>query len=359
MDHFSELSTILRYSLDWNKARVACLVQILSALFKVRSVNLTQIAAAFQSDATEASSYRRIQRFFKNFSFDLSFIVVIVSKLFLMNEGCVLIMDRTNWKWGKKDINILMLSIEHFGIGIPIFWMVLKKGGSSSCEERKQVLNKIIEKLGSKNIKVLLADREFIGDEWFQFLIQAKIPFIIRVKGCYLVEGIYDNCKVPIKRLVKKKGRKKQLLHFPLKLWSSDLFGSVEFRKDAKEPLIVVSNQTEFNSLDMYRWRWGIETFFGCLKSRGFNIEDTHMTEPAKIEKLLFIVAIAFCFAYKKGELQSKVKPIKIKAHSRKQTSIFRLGLDLIRRTFFKASKTIEPFLSLLDFFEISLVRAA
>lgn len=174
-----------------------------------------------------------------------------------------------------------------------------------------------------------------------------------------MVEGIYDNCKVPIQRLLKKKRRKKQLLHFPLKLWSSDLFGSVEFKNEAKEPLIVFSNQTEFNSLDMYRWRWSIETFFACLKSRGFNIEDTHMTEPAKIEKLLFIVAIAFCFAYKKGELKSKIKPIKIKTHKRRQTSIFRLGLDLVRRAFFKASKTIEPFISLLDFFEIPLERIA
>jgi hypothetical protein len=37
------------------------------------------------------------------------------------------------------------------------------------------------------------------------------------------------------------------------------------------------------------------------------------MTEPTKIEKLLFIVATAFCFAYKKGELKSKIKPIKLK----------------------------------------------
>ena len=89
---------------------------------------------------------------------------------------------------GKKDINILMLSIEHFGIGIPICWMVLKKGGSSSCEERTQILKKIIEKVGRKNIKVLLADCEFIGDQWFQFLVEQNIPFIIRVKGGYLVE---------------------------------------------------------------------------------------------------------------------------------------------------------------------------
>ncbi|HAT8797519.1 TPA: IS4 family transposase, partial [Legionella pneumophila] len=30
--------------------------------------------------------------------------------------------DRTNWRWGKKDINILMLSVVYKGIAIPLFW---------------------------------------------------------------------------------------------------------------------------------------------------------------------------------------------------------------------------------------------
>jgi len=185
MNHFSELSYILLNSLDWNKARIACLLQILTSLFKVRTVNLTQIASAFQTEASEESSYRRIQRFFQKFSFDLSFIAVMVHKFFLMNEPVVLIMDRTNWKWGKKDINILMVSIEHFGIGIPIYWMVLNKGGSSSFSERTQLLKKVLDILEIKNIKCLLADREFIGDAWFQFLVKENIPFIIRVKKLF------------------------------------------------------------------------------------------------------------------------------------------------------------------------------
>jgi transposase len=283
----------------------------------------------------------------------------MVNKLFLMSEPAVVIMDRTNWKWGKKDINILMVSIEHFGIGIPIYWMVLNKGGSSSFSERTQLLKKVLDILEIKNIKCLLADREFIGDAWFQFLVKENIPFIIRVKSCFLVKGIYKDSKIPINRLLRKKDTKARLLHFPVKLWSNELFASVEFKKTAKEPLIVVSNQQEFHSLNMYRWRWAIETFFGCLKSRGFRLEDTHMTSPAKIEKLLFILAIAFCYAYKKGELQSKLRSIKIKKHKRKQKSIFRLGLDLIRRAFFSNFKRLDPYFSLIEFFDIPLKDAA
>lgn len=54
--------------------------------------------------------------------------------------------------------------------------------------------------------------------------------------------------------------------------------------------MIVVSNNNFPNSLYLYRWRWGIETLFSCLKSRGFGLEDTHMTDPRKIEKFLFLL---------------------------------------------------------------------
>jgi hypothetical protein len=336
---------------SWNKARVACLVQILQGLFLVRTVNLTQIAETFQTPATEASSYRRVQRFFKDFSFDMSFIVILVTKLFIMGEKCVLIIDRTNWKWGKTHINIFMVSIEHFGIGIPIFWTILDKGGTSSSQDRIDLLSKVIKRLGVENIKVILGDREFIGELWFRFLIENKISFVIRVKGGFLVGGIQSDSAIPIKTLVKKLGRKKKVINHPITLWGHCLFASVEHAKGAKEPLIVVSNEAFPNALDLYRWRWGIETLFSCLKTRGFRMEDTHMVEPAKIEKLIFVLAIGFCWAYKTGELLAQQKPIEVKKHNRKAKSIFRLGLNFIRSCLFKLEKWIDPYMSLWEYF--------
>ena len=40
--------------------------------------------------------------------------------------------------------------------------------------------------------------------------------------------------------------------------------------------------------------RWQIETLFGCLKTRGFNFEDTHLTDPERLSKLLGLLALAF-----------------------------------------------------------------
>ena len=189
MKQISELQTTLFHFLDWNKARISCLIQILQALFIVRTVNLTQIAQAFSSSAKGESVYRRIQRFFQGFSFGMSLIVVLALRFFSWGEKCVLILDRTNWKWGKTHINILVLSIEHLGIGIPIFWTVLDKGGTSSTKDRTTILERVIKAIGKDNIRILLADREFIGEVWFRFLIEHEIPFVIRVKQNFMVHG--------------------------------------------------------------------------------------------------------------------------------------------------------------------------
>ncbi len=355
MKRISELETTLFHFLDWNKARISCLIQILQALFIVRSVNLTQIAQAFQSLAKEESVYRRLQRFFKEFSFDMSFITVLACKFFTWGEKNVLLLDRTNWKWGKTHINILVLSIEHLGIGIPIFWSVLNKGGSSSTKDRTKVLKRVIRAIGKDKIQALLADREFIGEEWFQFLIKQKIPFVIRVKQNFMVHGLRKGYAVPIGTLANHLGQKKAVINQPIVLWKHSLFTSVEHAKGAREPMIVVSNIKFPSPIELYRWRWGIETLFCCLKSRGFHLEDTHMIDPKKIEKLLFILAIAVCWAYKIGELQARRKPIVIKKHGRKVKSIFRVGLDLIRKVLFKGEERIIEGLSVLPYLALSI----
>jgi len=333
MKHISELRAILSNFFDWHKCRLDCLGQIIQALFVVRTINLTQVASAFKSGVKEESSYRRICRFFTGFTFDMSAIVLLIFRLFPFGDKCTLILDRTNWKWGQTPINILMLSIAYKGIGIPLFWVVLNLEGNSCAEDRIDLLKRIVERLGISRIGVLLADREFIGTQWFLFLIEQKIPFIIRVKQNSMVE-IGESGKLPIGRLRKWLSRKKVVNH-PINLWGLSLYVSIEKRKGAKEQMIVVSQFKFEDPLEMYRRRWEIETMFGCLKTRGFRMEDTHITDPDKIERVVFVLAIAFCWAYRIGDIQDQIRAIEVKAHGRKARSLFREGLNLIRRAIF------------------------
>ena len=354
MKHISEMETILSGFFNWHKTRVHCLVQILQALFCVRTVNLTQIAAAFQTKAKEASAYRRVCRFFTGFSFDLSLIVSLVLKLFPFEGKYTLIMDRTNWKWGKSPINILMISVAYLGIGIPIFWAVLDLEGNSSVSDRITLLNRVLKKFGIDKIEVFVADREFVGKEWFHFLTEQNIPFMIRVKKNFLAEGICSDCTLPLKTLCRRLGRNRKLENFPVRLWGQELYISVRKTKGSKDPLIVAANREFKNPLGVYRRRWEIETLFGCLKTRGFRMEDTHLIDENKIEKLVFVLAIAFCWSYRVGEIKVQNSPTEVKAHGRKAKSIFREGLDLIRRSLFRIRGGIRDFRQLLLCFQHS-----
>lgn len=347
MKHVNELKKILSNLFNWHKSRIELLAQIIQALFCVKTVNLSEISNSFHSQAKEKSSYRRIQRFFKNFSFDLSSIIILVLRLFLF-EKYILIMDRTNWKWGKKHINILMLSIAYKGIAIPIFWIVSSKGGNSSIDDRVFLLKKVISKIGMNKIYAFLADREFIGEKWFRYLIEKKIPFLIRIKKNYKASGIKICSQVSLEKLFEKVDLDKKLINYPVVLSGLYLYVSIKIEKKAKDPWILVSNIQFTKPLILYKKRWEIETLFGCLKTKGFRLEDTHMTNTYKIEKLLFILTIAFCWSYKIGEIKSEKIPIKIKSHKRKEISVFRLGFDIIRRIFYRIFTNLRDFINMI-----------
>lgn len=79
------------------------------------------------------------------------------------------------------------------------------------------------------------------------------------------------------------------------------------------------------------------------------------MTQPERIEKLLVLLSIAFCWAYKTGEWRHVRKAIKIKKHGRKAISYFRYGLDLLRDTALNGTRSTHHALSdILGFLSIS-----
>lgn len=350
MNHISELRTTLAHFLNWNKSRLTCLAQMVQALICVRTVNLTQIAAAFQANCKEESTYRRVCRFFTDFTFDFSAIAPFVLKLFSLDDKCILILDRTNWKWGKTPINILMLSVGYKGISIPFFWSVLNLEGNSCLRDRTSLFERALKRFPADRIEVFLADREFVGKEWFNYLIKNNIPFIIRVKNSYLIKSEDEDSLMKIRAFLKQFGRKKKVCNVKIEMWGKKLFLSFQKgKKGAKEPMILVSNRSFQDPLKLYRKRWGIETLFGCLKTRGFHLEDTHITDPDKIERMVFVLTFAFCWALKMGEFKCKEVPIKRKAHGRKAKSVFRYGLDLIRKALRRIRDNFTEFLEALS----------
>ena len=112
------------------------------------------------------------------------------------------------------------------------------------------------------------------------------------------------------------------------------------------ELLIVASNDFPGNLITKYAFRWEIETLFSCLKGRGFNFEDTHMTDRDRIKKLFVLLAVAFCWAHKTGEWRHEQRPIKIKKHGRPEVSLFRYGLDYLVDALVNLSYRYDEFIA-------------
>jgi hypothetical protein len=354
----NELECMLNGYFNWNKARMGCFAGMLVALFKVRTINLTELACGFTSKATMDSRYKRIKRFFKEFTISFPLVASWVVQFFgLIDQSLHLSMDRTNWQWGKKDINILMLSIVYKGIAIPLFWSLLNKRGNSNTEERIAIIERFIAQFGKDKIACLLADREFVGNAWFDWVIKKQIPFYIRVKSNTITSnalGLDVNMDALFYDL---KPGEQRILRGKRKCWKQRVYLSA-LRLSDGELLIIATDKLVEDPIKEYAKRWEIETLFGCLKSKGFNFEDTHITRPERIEKLLVLLTIAFCWAYKTGEWRHEQKAIKVKKHGRKAVSYFRYGLDFLRDFALNGAQCAGKFLGLvIDFLNISSIR--
>ena len=93
-----------------------------------------------------------------------------------------------------------------------------------------------------------------------------------------------------------------------------------------------------------------IETLFGILKSRGFNLEDTHLKDPERLSKLTALLTLAMCWAIQMVEWPAQQKPIVIKKHGRKAKSVFRVGCDYIRDAVLNITQATRHLLQAIHF---------
>jgi hypothetical protein len=94
-----------------------------------------------------------------------------------------LALDRTQWRLGARDVNVLMLAVVTRRARVPLIWSVLdNRGGTSDSAERIALMRRYLALFGAASVRMLLADREFVGRAWMSFLNENNIPFAIRMK---------------------------------------------------------------------------------------------------------------------------------------------------------------------------------
>jgi hypothetical protein len=232
---------------------------------------------------------------------------------------------RTEWKLGKIHINLLVLAVVYKKMAFPLLWMALGPGPSDT-EERIQILGRFVALFGKQSILFVTADREFIGKEWITWLKKEQISFRIRIRTTEYLHNERGEGFEAASLFPRRCGCRKQMLH----LWGVPVFvgGKPLVGGDTR----IVISDVFGDLLTDYRCRWAIETLFEALKSRGFDLEASHVTEGERLCRLLGLLALSYLWCFRAGEDPDLTGKIEVKKHGRVAKSIFRAGLDAVRR---------------------------
>ena len=257
----------------------------------------------------------------------------LVLRLLKIEPLYTIAIDRAEWQLGKNWVNVLLLSVTYKSLSIPVFWTVLDEKGCSDTAERKAILEKFIAEFGVESIRFVTADREFCSKEWLTYLIEKKISYRLRIKANYQTTNAKGKSIRASKLCRTLKIGERLELRGRRKLWNNSVYVAV-CRKADGDNVLVISSERSGKILLEYGMRWQIETLFGVLKTRGFRLEDTHLTESERVSKLLSLLTIAVSWAMLAGELELPSKPLKTKKHGNLEKSIFRLGFETLRNCF-------------------------
>lgn len=319
-----------------HKKRQEFLCDLVEGLIRSRSVIFSQIADKIESDAQDESIERRIQDFFQKVNFDYLQLGVFLMG-FVHHEKLMISIDRTEWDFGKTQINILCAVVSIGKMAVPVYFEMLdNKSGNSNATDRIELFKSIIKIVGIDRISLLVMDREFIGNKWLLWLKKKKINFCVRVPKSHKIT-FNDGTVLKAEELLEDR---KSFYAKNVIVDNVVVNLSISYGKDGE--LLFLIGTIHYKELTKsYKRRWAIEVFFQALKARGFNMEASCLQDIEKYRKLFAVVSIAYTLCWATGIQDGKENPVKQKKHGYPQYSVFRRGLNLMRK--FYKNKIIKP----------------
>jgi hypothetical protein len=269
--------------------------------------------------------------------------------------GRYLLLDGTEWRIRDTKVQFLTLCILICGVAIPIAVIDLQKIGHSSQKERVAFFTKLKKQFNFEGM-ILLADREYIGLQWFKSLRSVfKLHFVVRLK-----KGIYhdyvngapgksrEEMMEKLRRCKRKNHVSKRILiqGFPY-YYIICRNPKADHPKEDEFVFFLTSLLNRTTAAAAYSFRWEIEVSFRHLKTNGFNLEDMRVEGPEKRELMFAILNLLFVICIREGEqfyrLNPQSKQMKTDHNAdivRVVHSTFRQGLAILLKVLPKLAKT-------------------
>ena len=328
-------------------ARKKFVARFLIGLIKSRKVQFCEIAHHLNDVVKPASNETRIQNFFRHVALDYTALALVLVSLLPRHVKLRLCVDRTEWDFGKCQVNILLVTVGHGDLHWPLCWELLdNKSGNSNAADRIRLLDFCLQVLGRHRIGLVVGDREFVGHTWFKYLKENGLQFVMRVPKHHQLTD-REGGRQDIRAWDLQPGQGRQLAECQV----DGVWGAAQVTALAGgEYLFLFGTVPAAFMGPFYRKRWTIEACFQNLKGRGFDLRSSHLQCRDKLKKLLALVSLAYALCLSLGNYyHRKVKNIAIKKHGRKSTSFSRRGLDVIREITRPGPNALQQWIARLE----------
>lgn len=335
---------------------------LINGIVLVNSCNLNKIkkkASILLGKPTECETiYTRFIRFFKMKGIE-GFILGVLNlslSMALPFVGCsevyCIAIDRTNWKIGKVNINILYIGLVlGNGYFIPLFFSLLDKKGNSSQAERIDLFNQFKSVFnGFANFSfVVVGDREFIGEDWFYYMAKNSYEFVMRIRRKDYSNLLASQLNVTIERLNKRIDKKLEKYGYcvlPIEIQGVTLYyhvyqkrkGDRSYANEKDKYIRFISSSIDPQWVaEQYDKRWKIEVFFEDSKLKGFDLESIGFKEEAKIRLMVAICAVCYVLCLIQGDIAYATKAARVKLDKAtnktyKRVSVFTKGYERLEQ---------------------------
>lgn len=334
MKEHSKLGIILKTHLRLHEQRSKALGLLMIGAIKAKSVHLSQIANRMNKQVAPESNLRRLHRLLEEVNVEPRNILGFVHNESWVGdplqantrvEKVTLSLDRSDWSSNCQKVNLLTLAVAYKNIALPLLVKDLDKAGCSNSDERISILEQLLDIIPPEKIEIFSADREFASVAFLKVLHERKVNFALRLTSDTLIT-IGNTTQAAREHFNTKKLR----IFHNVQVYGVTL-NIAGYRLKNGDFLIVITNLDPELGLRIYKERWRIESLFGILKSRGFNLELSRLTSPDKLENLVVFLGLAILWALRAGEIVSTKQPTRIMPNGYPLLSLFRRGLDSLR----------------------------
>lgn len=313
---------------------VTTLAAFISGIVGSQSTQLPKIAARLPDGTHPESRVKRLARWLQNERVTAETYFVPYAKALLAQlalQRLVLVIDGS--VVGRGCV-ALMLHVVYKGRALPVAWLVRSgKKGHFPEDLHIALVEQVYQLLPPGAQVVLLGDGEFDGTTLQHRLHAYGWSYVVRTGSHITVFWDEERFRCNTIASCIKPGTLVALHEARV---TADAYGPVLllccWAKGYKDPLYLLTNMASAEeACHVYAKRFRIETFFSDQKSRGFHLHRSHVSDPARLARLLMGACLAYIWIMHLGALCAQDGwGRRIHRGDRCDLSLFQLGLRLL-----------------------------